>query len=106
MARLLRIGLALLGIVAAGSPAASQPAASAPPSGLSTCPAEYPVKIYASKHSDAPGVYYAPGSTSYDRVKPERCFASESAARQAGYRAGTEERAPAQGDGRTRRTKP
>jgi hypothetical protein len=40
-------------------------------------------------------VFYPPGSPQYDRATPERCFASEAEAREAGYRAGREDRRPA-----------
>lgn len=51
-------------------------------------------------------MYYPPASGFYDKVKPVRCFATESAAQQAGYKAGREERPPAADDGRTRRRSP
>ena len=94
----------VMALVAEPSPA--QTGGGGEPSGPSTCPPDHLVKVYASKHSDGPGVYYSPGSGSYDKVKPERCFASEGAAQQAGYKAGREERPPAADDGRTRRRKP
>lgn len=100
------IGLALLGLGAVASSSTGQTGVSVAPASASACPDDHPVKGYSSRHSDGPGVYYAPGSTFYDRVKPERCFASEEAARQAGYRAGRQDRAPAQDAGRSPRRRP
>jgi hypothetical protein len=100
------IGLALLGLGAVASSSAGQTGGSVAPASASTCPDDHPVKGYPSRHSDGPGVYYAPGSAFYDRVKPERCFASEEAARQAGSRAGRQDRAPAQDAGRSPRSRP
>lgn len=105
MSRATRIGLALLAIAAPAGAAAAESTPGVAPATASSCPADHPIKGYASRRSEA-GVYYAPGSASYDRVKPERCFASEAQARQAGYRAGREERAPAADDGRSRRRQP
>jgi hypothetical protein len=45
------------------------------------CPASHQVK------GDARGmVYHAPGGASYARTMPDECFATEGAAREAGYR--------------------
>ena len=100
-----RIGLALLATAATAGPAAAESTVGVAPATTSSCPADHPIKGYASRRSEA-DVYYAPGSASYDRVKPERCFASEAEARQAGYWAGREEHAPAADDGRSRRRQP
>jgi hypothetical protein len=105
MLRATRIGLVLLAMAAPAGAAAAESSGGVAPATTSSCPADHPIKGYASRHSDA-GVYYAPGSASYDRVKPGRCFASEAQARQAGYRAGREERAPATDDARSRRRQP
>ncbi|WP_051053741.1 sunset domain-containing protein [Leucobacter salsicius] len=51
------------------------------PSGWS-CPAWAPIKGNASSM-----IYHLPSGTFYSRTKPEECFASEGAARAAGYRA-------------------
>ena len=105
MPRTTRIGLALLAVAAAAPAAAAASTAGVAPATASSCPADHPIKGYASRHSEA-GAYYAPGSASYERVKPDRCFASEAQAREAGYRAGREERAPASDDARSRRRQP
>ncbi|WP_449867021.1 sunset domain-containing protein [Nesterenkonia lutea] len=44
-------------------------------------PRGYPIKGNASS-----GIYHVPSGSYYKRTKPERCFATESAARNAGYR--------------------
>lgn len=53
----------------------------ASPSGWN-CPARAPIKGNASSH-----IYHLPGGAYYNRTKPEICFATQAAARQAGYRA-------------------
>ena len=45
------------------------------------CPSEAPIKGNQS------GIYHVPGGQFYDRTNAEECFASESAAQDAGYRA-------------------
>lgn len=45
------------------------------------CPANAPIKGNANS-----GIYHVPGGRYYSRTKPEKCFASESEARNAGYR--------------------
>jgi hypothetical protein len=66
-----------------------------PPRDSTRCPDGHSIKGYASKHARGEGIYYGPESPQYERVAPERCFASETEARQAGYRAGRDERLPA-----------
>ncbi len=105
MLRSTRIGLAVLAMAATTGPAAAESTVGVAPATTSSCPVDHPIKGYASRRSEA-GVYYAPGSASYDRVKPDRCFASETQAREAGYRAGREEHAPASDDARARRRQP
>jgi hypothetical protein len=51
----------------------------APPAG-GDCPNEAPIKGNQS------GIYHVPGGQFYDRTNAEECFASESAAQDAGYR--------------------
>lgn len=46
------------------------------------CPKDYPIKGNASSR-----IYHMPSGQYYDRTNPEYCFATESAARSAGYRA-------------------
>jgi hypothetical protein len=89
--------VAAFALLSAAAPATGQPAPGVAPHGTDRCPAEHPVKGYGSRHSDGGAVYYLPGSARYDRVVPDRCFASETEARDAGYRAGREERTPARG---------
>lgn len=54
----------------------------APPIAGGDCPGEAPIKGNASS-----GIYHVPGGDFYDRTNAEECFASESAAEDAGYRA-------------------
>ncbi len=49
------------------------------------CPASHPVK--GNNGSMGALIYHLPGTASYERTKPEICFASEAAAQAAGYRA-------------------
>jgi hypothetical protein len=105
MRRATRIGLGLLAMAATAPVATADSSGGVAPATTSSCPSDHPIKGYASQHSQA-GVYYAPGSASYVRVNPERCFASETEARQAGYRAGREELPPATDEGRSRRRQP
>lgn len=46
------------------------------------CPSAYPIKGNANSM-----IYHLPGGTHYDITRPEECFATESAAQAAGYRA-------------------
>lgn len=52
------------------------------PSSAWNCPTWAPIKGNASSM-----IYHVPGGAYYSRTKPEECFTTESAARQAGYRA-------------------
>ena len=52
------------------------------PSSSWNCPTWAPIKGNASSM-----IYHVPGGAYYSRTKPEECFTTESAARQAGYRA-------------------
>jgi hypothetical protein len=87
------ICLALLAGITA-SAAVSQEKAGVAPIDAVRCPADHPIKGYASKQSDGIGVFYTPESSVYERAKAERCFATEAEARGAGYRAGREEKPP------------
>ncbi|MDR0505137.1 MAG: HNH endonuclease family protein [Bifidobacteriaceae bacterium] len=53
----------------------------AKPTAAGNCPAKAPIKGNASSH-----IYHLPGGAYYSRTKAEQCFASEAAARKAGYR--------------------
>lgn len=55
---------------------------SVPPTSAYHCPASHPIKGNANSM-----IYHLPGQRYYDVTNPEECFASESAARAAGYRA-------------------
>jgi HSP20 family protein len=62
-------------------------ATSAPPEavrgdGTSECPPDYPIKGNAES-----GIYHEPGASSYAQTNPEFCFASTSAAEEAGFTA-------------------
>ncbi|MTB88440.1 hypothetical protein H9L21_01045 [Aeromicrobium senzhongii] len=52
-----------------------------PPVSGYDCPSSHPIKGNASSM-----IYHVPSGAYYSRTKPEECFASESAARSAGYR--------------------
>ena len=54
----------------------------APPLTGGDCPSEAPIKGNASS-----GIYHVPGGQFYDRTNAEECFAAESDAQDAGYRA-------------------
>jgi hypothetical protein len=49
------------------------------------CPYTHPIK--GNKSSSGELIYHLPGSRFYERTNPEMCFATEDAARAAGYRA-------------------
>jgi hypothetical protein len=46
-----------------------------------TCPDGYPVKVKLSS-----GIFHVPGGLSYDRTKPDRCYATTDAAVRDGFR--------------------
>ena len=64
-------------------PAAAKPASNKPyaPTGTYSCPKSAPIK-----GNESSMIYHPPSSPWYDATSPEECFASESAARAAGYR--------------------
>ena len=53
------------------------------PESETTCPAGFPVKGNVRPNGDK--LYHVPGQASYGRTHPERCFATEAGARNAGY---------------------
>ena len=66
------------------APAPAKPAPSKPSSVAGSgynCPSGYPVKGNADS-----GIYHVRGQRYYNATKPEECFATEQAARDAGYR--------------------
>ena len=65
-------------------PAPAATGGATPPAG-GDCPSEAPVKGNASSSGEL--IYHVPGGQLYDRTSAEECFASESAAQDAGYRA-------------------
>ncbi len=46
------------------------------------CPVGHPVKV-----SERSGIYHVPGGRFYERLKPDRCYATAAAAEADGYRA-------------------
>jgi hypothetical protein len=54
-----------------------------PPISALDCPADHAIK--GNKASDGRRLYHMPGIGSYDKTKPERCFATEAEAQAAGY---------------------
>ncbi len=57
-----------------------------PPQDAWTCPATHPVKGNFTTYSGEPCIHHMPGGQFYGRTKPERCYATESEARQDGCR--------------------
>ena len=54
------------------------------PLDATTCPTAYPIKGYRNKRGVP--LYRTPRTRDYEKVTPEACFATEPAARAAGYR--------------------
>ncbi|CAN5764558.1 hypothetical protein BH24ACT5_BH24ACT5_09830 [soil metagenome] len=52
------------------------------PTPTGECPPGYPVKVNADS-----GIYHQPGGRFYDRTRPDRCYASATAAEAGGFRA-------------------
>ncbi len=46
-----------------------------------SCPLSHPIKA-----NDNSGIFHVPGGRFYDRVKPERCYATADEAAASGYR--------------------
>jgi hypothetical protein len=69
---------------APASSSSSAPAVSGgvPPVSQTDCPAGAPIKGNSQS-----GIYHTKSSATYDETDPEECFATEAAARAAGYRA-------------------
>jgi len=61
--------------------------AKARPASKTTCPAGYPIKGNQTTRHTKDWIYHVPGGRFYKATHPEECFATEKAARQAGYRA-------------------
>jgi hypothetical protein len=55
-----------------------------PSESVDRCPPDYPIK--GNIRPDGTKRYHIPGQPSYEQTHPERCFASEADAQQAGYR--------------------
>jgi hypothetical protein len=64
------------------SPAESPPAPNWVEPVDGSCPLSHPVKAKASS-----GIYHLPGSSVYERTRPERCYVDAAAAEADGYRA-------------------
>jgi hypothetical protein len=56
-----------------------------PPIGIN-CPADAPIKGYFTTYSGETCIYHDPGSHSYGKTKPERCYATDVDARRDGCR--------------------
>jgi hypothetical protein len=61
--------------------APAPPGASAEPNADGTCPVSHPIKAKLGS-----GIYHVPGGANYERTKPDRCYADESAAISDGLR--------------------
>ncbi|HMJ74400.1 MAG TPA: hypothetical protein VK507_00385 [Iamia sp.] len=78
--------------VAPAAPAAPEPTPSTAPPSADTgtgvapvdgaCPDGFPIKA-----KEASGIYHRPGGLSYERTRPDRCYADEAAAEADGFRA-------------------
>lgn len=69
---------------AARATAPAQTSGGVSPTG-GTCPTGYPIK--GNIRSDGVKIYHPPGDPSYERTRPERCFATAADAEAAGFRA-------------------
>ena len=69
--------------VATGQTSSSSPGV--PPSDAWTCPASHPIKGNLTTGTGE-CIYHLRGGAFYSKTKPERCFATEDEARQAGCR--------------------
>jgi hypothetical protein len=72
----------LLEVISALLPQASPEGV--PPESVDRCPPDYPIK--GNIRPDGTKLYHIPGQPSYEQTHPERCFANEADAQQAGYR--------------------
>ena len=57
-----------------------------PPESTWTCPASQPIKGNFTTYSGERRIYHMSGGQFYSKTKPERCYATESEARQDGCR--------------------
>jgi hypothetical protein len=69
------------GAVATRVARAATDAAWVPPGADGSAPASHPIKA-----KETSGIYHVPGGRFYDRTKPDRCYATASAAEADGYR--------------------
>jgi hypothetical protein len=60
---------------APAAPVEAVPSAAAEPNADGTCPASHPIKAKLGS-----GIYHVPGGANYERTKPDRCYADETAA--------------------------
>ena len=83
------LGAAALGLVwLAVAQAAESPSGKygVPPKDAWTCPTTHPIKGNFTTSSGERCIYHVPGGQFYDKTKPERCYATETEARQDGCR--------------------
>jgi len=57
-----------------------------PPKDAWTCPTTHPITGNFTTYSGERCIYHTPGGQFYDKTKPERCYATETEARQDGCR--------------------
>lgn len=73
----------------AAAPGFGEERTGVPPITPWACPADHPIKGYASEESGR--VYHRPGTRFYEETSPERCYASEDEARRDGARRAPDE---------------
>jgi len=82
------LAFALLATVPGGAPSAQAKGSSSlgvPPTDVWTCPASHPIKgNLTTRTSEC--IYHVRGGAFYGKTKPERCYATDDEARQAGCR--------------------
>jgi hypothetical protein len=85
MAATVTLCAALLTLVFAASGNAQGQLGVAPGSAW-TCPASHPIKGNFTTYNGESCIHHMPGGRFYDKTKPERCYATENAARKDGCR--------------------
>ncbi|CAN7193307.1 hypothetical protein LJR045_000525 [Microbacterium sp. LjRoot45] len=68
-------------------PTAAVKSGKARPASKTSCPKAYPIKGNQTTRHTSDWIYHVPGGRYYAATHPEECFATETAARAAGYRA-------------------
>jgi hypothetical protein len=79
----------LAACLAALAPVFAEERPGVPPITPWACPADHPIKGYASEESGR--VYHRPDTRFYEETSPERCYASEEEARRDGARRSPDE---------------